>query len=214
MCKLSKAWNVYQNCVLLSKSQRSISSESARWLRIETYFDDCLIKKITALKIIEFKNYLFSLNLSPQSVRHALSLLQRVIRKSQTLELYNGKIPIFEMPHFDNKRSRFLSQQEARDLLATLQEMSPLWHDITYLSLMTGLRAGEIFNLKPSNYDRNNNLLYIFDCKSNLNRTVPLNSSVCKVLLKYNFQNKEQPFFFAIQKMSNLRRLAEYTLEQ
>jgi len=65
MCKLSKAWYYYQNCILMSKSEKSIKTEIARWRRIEKFFEDCPLKKITTMRILEFKNHLFSSELSP-----------------------------------------------------------------------------------------------------------------------------------------------------
>lgn len=194
MCKLSKAWDFYRKTTLNLLSDKSIKTEEARWKRIEKYFEDCHLKTITTLKVIEFKKHLFSSKLSPQSVRHCLSLLQRTIHKSQILDLYKGKIPYFEMPKFDNKRSRFLSHDEAMQLLETLKNKSILWHDITYLALMTGLRAGEIFNIKPSNCDFNNNLLHIVDSKTKSNRIIPIKKDLKDILYKY-YQEKREYIF-------------------
>jgi len=191
MCKLSKAWDFYNENILNTQSTRSIQSESARWKRIDNYFKNYEIKNITSLKIMEFKNYLFKLDLSPQSVTHHLSFLLRIMRRALMMGLYIGIIPIFEMPKFDNKRSRFLSIEEAKLLLETLKSMSSLWHDITFIALMTGLRAGEIFKLVHSNIDLNNKLIHVVDSKTNLNRNVPISLEVKEVLFKYfNSKNK------------------------
>ncbi len=47
----------------------------------------------------------------------------------------------------DNRRMRFLSEEEARRLLDALQARSPDMHDIALFSLFAGLRAGEIHGL-------------------------------------------------------------------
>lgn len=187
MITLFKAWEVYRTSRLGISTKNSINTDKYRWKYIEKFYGNIPLSSITTMSVIEFRNSIQ--HLSPQSVRHCLSLLQRIIMKVHHLELYNGKIPHFEMPRFDNKRMRFLSKKEAHFLMDTLWTLSPLWHDIAMLSLNTGLRAGEIFSLRPSDVNLRNSILHVYDTKSHLNRSVPLNVTACELIERNMSQN-------------------------
>lgn len=68
----------------------------------------------------------------------------------------------------------FPSHEEADKLLATLAEMrEPKLYDMALLSLHTGMRAGEIFNLKNNDLDFQNDLIKITDPKNKSIRLTP-----------------------------------------
>ena len=198
MITLFKAWEVYRTSRVGMATKHSTDTDKYRWKYIENFYGDIPLSDITTMRIIEFRNSIQ--HLSPQSVRHCLSLLQRIMIKSHQLELYDGKIPHFEMPKFDNKRMRFLSKSEAHAIMETLWCLSPLWHDIAMLSLNTGLRAGEIFSLRSSDADLKNNILHVYDTKSHMNRSVPLNAPARKAIEQhldqdnFLFVGKNGPF--------------------
>lgn len=149
--------------------------------------DDCNLADISAIKLLTFTTYLQQKGLSPQTCAHCLSLLRRILNIANEYNLAeNLHIPKFKLPSFDNKRIRFLSKEEAQLLLWTLAQRSILWHDISALALATGLRAKEIFNLRPYNFDRQNMLLYIIDTKTGKNRSVPINATGFSILKKQN----------------------------
>ena len=198
MKTISECWTLYFNLVLTNTSSRSVTTESGRWNKhILTHFDsECPANSITSLKLLEFRTALTQKKLSPQSIRHCMSLLHRVLNRAKRWGLIATELPEFEMPKFDNKRVRFLTQKEASTLLTELAFRSPLWRDVSLLSLHTGLRAGEIFKLIPCNYSQASALLHIFDTKSKCNRSIPLNSIAIEVIernMNYNdFIFKEQ----------------------
>ena len=196
MCDITTAWNFYDKNFLTTKSSRSQVSERGRWNHITNFLGRCKLNDISNLQVLELKTHLASLPLSPQSVRHCLSLLQRVFNKARNLKLYQGDVPAFDMPRFDNRRVRFLSTDEAINLLDTLKAASPLWHDISLLALLTGLRAGEIFDLRPGNLNLENKSLHIFDTKSTVSRTIPLNPQACKLLKKCATEKKYGEYIF------------------
>lgn len=185
MSTLSDAWNLYAELVLSLSSKRSIITETGRWEKhITSYYGkDCLINQITNKSLLQFRAALTKKKLSPQTISHCLSLLRRVLHRAQQWDLFQSKLPNFDMPRFDNKRVRYLSKNEAQELLVELSIKSQLWHDISLLSLHTGLRAGEIFSLRSSHFDAKQKVLYVFDTKS-CNRNIPLNEAAQAVLLK------------------------------
>lgn len=62
---------------------------------------------------------------------------------------------------------------------------------------MTGLRAGEIFNLRISNFDKGNRILRFYDSKTTQNRVIPLNAKAMLILKKYEkISSNEHGYFF------------------
>ena len=127
-------------------------------------------------------------NLSPPTVRHGIALLRRILNAAVEWEVYNGKkLPNFQkiFPKFDNMRQRFLSREEAEKLLSLLEPYEE-WHDIAMLSLNTGLRLGEIFNISMSHVNFDERLLTVVDTKSRRNRVIPLNYTAYAIISKKN----------------------------
>ena len=109
------AWHLYCEIVLQQASEKSRKTEEGRWKNyISKPFSSQLICEIKAIDIARFRSSLERRGAkSPQTVYHILSLLRRILRCAKKYDLYDGSIPVFEMPHFDNKRIRFLTKQEA-----------------------------------------------------------------------------------------------------
>lgn len=179
MASISDVWNLYSQLVLTHSSKRSRSAEEGRWnLHITPFFgENCAIKDITTQDILKLRATLIGKKLSPQTIAHCLSLLRRVLNRAVEWDLLTERLPTFPMPKFDNKRVRFLTPDDAKSLLRQLSSTSPLWHDITLFALHTGLRAGELFNLRPCHFDQRHSVVHILDTKTNSNRSVPLNNA-------------------------------------
>ena len=70
-----------------------------------------------------------------------------------------------KLPRIDNKRTRFLTYEEADLLLDDLSVRSKQLHDISLLSLHTGMRAGEIFSLTWNDVNTDQGAIDILDAK-------------------------------------------------
>lgn len=77
-----------------------------------------------------------------------------------------------------NRRTRFLSQDEAFRLLKDLEMHYIDTHDIAMLSLYTGLLAGEIHSLNWGDVDFENNIINVVDTKNKKNRCAFMTSEV------------------------------------
>ena len=196
MCTLSTAWNFYEKNVLNLKPRKSLVTELGRWNHIVSCVDAKNINDLSPMTMVTLTSSLKQIPLGPQSVKHCLSLLQRVVHKAHRVGLYKGPLPDFDFPRFDNKRTRFLTKKEARLLLTELKTMSELWHDIAYLALFTGLRASEIFHLRAESFDNGNKLLHIHETKTSNGRSIPLTPQICKLLRKYVSKVGDNPYLF------------------
>jgi len=120
---------------------------------------------------------------------YALAVIRQVFNYALNNDLYGGKNPAgpagrVKRPATDNKRLRFLSREEAENLLALLATMSGDIHDMSLLSLHTGMRAGEIFSLTWADVDFPRGVLSLRDTKSNKNRPAFMTDTVRAMLQK------------------------------
>jgi len=81
----------------------------------------------------------------------------------------------------DNERVRYLTEDEEQRLFKAMGDNAQL-KDIVTVALHTGMRRGEIFNLKwfDLDFDRGRNARS--KTKTKLNRVVPMNACVREVL--------------------------------
>jgi len=80
-----------------------------------------------------------------------------------------------------NQRVRYLSHREEEELFEALNEAE--WvKDIVVMAINTGMRRGEIFDLKWFDVDFNRLMVHIRQSKSGRPRTIPLNATVQSLL--------------------------------
>jgi integrase len=142
------AWAEWEKTQLPLLKDKTIKSLAIKYLLPK--FKNRAMNSLTALDLDRLKIELTEANLSQQTIKHTLALLRRVYKKAISWGLYYGPIPTdaVHMPKTDNDRLRFLTQSEALKLLEELKKRSILWHDITLLSLNTGLRLDDILGLR------------------------------------------------------------------
>jgi integrase len=202
--ELAGAWEMYRTAVLSSSKMRSQITESGRW---KNYINPELgrrsIENLTNLDLLVLRRGLENRGLSPQTVCHCLSLLRRVLIKAYEWNQYDKRLPSFKgvMPKFDNKRIRFLNREELRTILDILtREKTKNWHDIALFAVNTGLRRGEIFNLRLNDVNFSNGIVMVLDTKSNKNRSVQLNDIAFDIVLKKSNLHTETTTCFKIDR--------------
>ena len=112
--------------------------------------------------------------LSPATVKHCIVLTRQIFNYAITRKLFNGGNPVSEtlksrkgfVKGNSNKRTRFLTREEANSLLEKIQESSLQTYHICCSSLYTGLRMGEVFALTWQDLDLTNKLLYVRNPKN------------------------------------------------
>ena len=147
-------------------------------------FNHLRIDEISALDLERMKSELRKEGLSLGSIEHCLKLFRQIINKAKLWGLYEGENPIkgVKIPNAQNGRIRFLSYEEARRLLEALKKVSPQVHDMALISLHTGMRAGEIFNMKNYDIDLANGIIDIPDSKNKQSRKAFMTEGVRAIL--------------------------------
>ncbi len=100
--------------------------------------------------------------------QYVMATLRQVWNKARRDKLVSGDSPTrnVKIPKFDNRRQRFLSHAEADLLLKALKEKDESLYKMALLSLHTGMRASEIFNLTWGCIDTQRGIITILDAKS------------------------------------------------
>ena len=101
--------------------------------------------------------------LAPATVKHVLQCVRAVYNFSIRLGDYVGENPTrnVKFPRLDNARKRFFSDDQVDALLSVLAEKNMDVHDMTLLSILAGLRFGEIAKLRWERVDLENGIIHV-----------------------------------------------------
>lgn len=143
-------------------------------------------RRMDAIKLLDLedmKRDLMAKGLSAATVRLALGDVRRIYRKLSAWGLYEGAIPTdgLVMPKLDNARTRFLTQEEAANLLEALKARSITWHAIASLSLYTGMRKSEVLKLRGEHLDFGSGRILVKNAKTG-SRVVPMTAEAEEIL--------------------------------
>jgi len=134
--------------------------------------------------------------LKPQTVKHVLVLLQRIINFGAKKGLCPGLTFKIEMPRVNNLKTEDLSSEQ----LSKLLEAIAADHDIQAanfmrMALVTGMRRSELFKLRWQDVDFDKGFIHIrHDPKGGKDQTIPLNGGAREILA--NHPQFDSPFVF------------------
>lgn len=120
---------------------------------------------------------------SPQTVKHILALLKRLINFGVKKALCPPLSFSIEMPKVDNIKDDSLSEQQLQSLLKAIEDDDhPHAGNIMLIALFTGMRRGSLFNLKWSDIDFEREFITLRDPKTGKDDIIPLNNQARSVL--------------------------------
>jgi len=104
---------------------------------------------------------------APRRIQYALAVIRQTWNMARSDGLVQGDWPgkDVKVPSFDNRRMRFLTPQEADELLAEIKTRSEQTHNIALVSLDCGLRFGEIVKLQWGQIDTESMTIRVVDPK-------------------------------------------------
>jgi integrase len=119
---------------------------------------------------------------SPATVNRELSVLSAILTLAVDDELIPSnpcrKVKPLRM---DNTRNRYLSEDEEKRLLAALKGEEWL-RSLVIAALHTGMRRGELFNLKWFDVDFTRGVIHVRQTKTDKDRDVPMNQTMRQML--------------------------------
>jgi integrase len=128
---------------------------------------------------------------------------------NRNLGIKNNPASKIFIPSFDNRRIRFLTMDEIKQILANLKPKSQLMHDMTLLSMLTGAREGEIFSMRWENINFNTKLITLVDTKNNnKTRHIPMTEEV-EELLQTLKQKDSQGLVFKTKEGNQIQYLSK-----
>ena len=131
----------------------------------------------------------------PQTVKHVLSLLGRIIKFGVKKQLCQGLSFIIEKPIVHNETTENLTNAQLAKLLKAIDaDEHPQAGPMMKMALFTGARRGELFKLKWKHIDFERAFITLEDPKGGPDQIIPLNNSA-KELLK-NHPREKSPFVF------------------
>lgn len=180
---------------------RSIKNQEYLLNGLVRHFQGNYLHEMTMLDIKEHLSQR-SKHLKPSSVNKELTMLKSMYNRANEWEVLNNYNPTRDIKKLkeNNERCRWLTEDEQECLLSHCHGIT---RTIVLIALKTGLRWGEIINLKwqqapISNYvDFDNSTIFIHEAltKSKKSRYVPLASSVKQVLMDFP-QHSETGYIF------------------
>ncbi len=133
----------------------------------------------------------------PQTVKHVLLLLQRLINFGFKKGLCPGIAFKIEMPKVDNKKTEFLIPEQLKALIDAIDfyEWDTQAANFMRLALFTGMRRGELFKLQWQDVDFHRGFITIRAPKGGKEETIPLSQSAREVLENHP-RDENSPFIF------------------
>jgi integrase len=154
---------------------------------IKPYIGAMSFKDIYPLHIEKIKKAMTDKEKAPRSIEYVLSIIRQEWNMAKRDGLIDRESPTKQVkkPKYDNKRMAFFSHEQAEKLFTklkginiTLQEKSEKTndkslkekalqlHNMSLLSLHTGMRAGEIYKLKWADINLQEGIISIKDAKA------------------------------------------------
>jgi integrase len=130
------------------------------------------------------KNRMMDAGRAAATVRYALAVVRQVFHYAADHGFYDGQDPTRKVkrPAADNKRTRFLSNEEAQMILDALQARSIETYNMALFSLHTGTRLGEITSLRWADVDMQNRALTFRDTKNKETKHAQMTQQVFEML--------------------------------
>lgn len=147
---------------------------------------------------------------SPATIKYAIAVISQVWNFARDREIVDKESPTrrIKKPKLDNKRVRFLTEQEARQLLDALWKRSVDVHDITLFSLFCGARASEIFGLQWADIDLERGTIYLRDTKSKVSRHAYITQEMREVLTRRHEGQSRNQLVFPSTKGTEITRIS------
>ncbi|SDP76041.1 tyrosine-type recombinase/integrase [Desulforhopalus singaporensis] len=132
---------------------------------------------------------------SPQTVKHVLALLRRIINYGVDQGLVTPLPFKITLPSVDNIKTEDLSPEQLEQLLVVLETTHRIAAaNMMKLALFSGMRRGEIFKLKWDDIDFHRGFIHIQEPKGGKSQKIPLNNNARELLESIEPQESEYIF--------------------
>lgn len=164
-CKTNKASSTY------AREMQAIKS-------LKSFFGNICLPKIDNKSIEDYKSQRKSKGLSTSSINRELTVLSVMLKKAVQWN-YLNRIPVISILALPKRPPRYLSLDE----MNTLLDCSTEWlRPILIILRNTGMRIGEVLQLRFKDIDLVNNLILVRSQKTKNYRVIPINCELREIL--------------------------------
>jgi len=164
----------------ISPLHKSHQVEKYRLQTLRTHLGDKRVSALLPSVVCKYRDTRLK-TVSPASLKRELTILSSVLNiaiKEWGIGIQQNPVSMVSLPKIGNGRDRRLESGEEQKLLSSTGELKRL----IILALETGMRRGEILNIKKSHIDFTRQTLLIPLTKTDTPRTIPLSSRAIAVL--------------------------------
>ncbi len=176
--------------------KRSWSRDLLSLKHLKDFFGDRNLSEIAPKDVDDYKEVRLN-EVSPATVNRELEVLRHLFNLAERWKKFFSKNPVSQagLLPLNNQLERILTPQEEERLLVS---SSSSLKAILICALNTGMRKGEIINLKWSNVDLENNVITLehTNTKSKKTRRIPINSELRKLLLEQRLKSGGSEYVF------------------
>jgi integrase len=157
------------------------------------FFKGMMLQQITPMLIEDFKRRRKE-KVSGSTVNKEVSCLRHMLNMAID-ERFITENPVRKVRFFPehNKKERILNEREIMELLKYCNERI---RPIIIIALNTGMRRGEILNLRWQNVDLYRKFISVEKTKSGRTRKIPMNSLVEKILRNLSLKKVNDEYVF------------------
>ena len=180
---VDRLWELYQ---AQKPNSKAIQSDKYRYDKyVKDMFGEKEPYQIVQLDVDRIRIKLLK-TLKPQTVKHILALLKRIVNFGVKKQVCSGLGFKVEVPRVDNCKTEDLSPAQLSKLLEAIEKSQDIQAaHIMKMALYTGMRRGELLKLKWNDIDFDRGFIQIIDPKSGINQKIPLNDPARDVLLSH-----------------------------
>jgi len=177
---IKRLWTEYKTNKADSKA---INTDAGRYEKyLQPSFGDKEPHEIIRLDVDRLRMKLLK-TLKPQTVKHVMGLLKRIVHYGAARELCRNLNFEIEAVKVDNQKTEDLNPEQLKKLLEVLDESTDVEAKaIMRLALYTGMRRGEMFKLKWNDIDFQRGFIAIKNPKGGVSQKIPLNEQARQVL--------------------------------
>lgn len=164
------------------KSRKTYMSDLARinahWLPLlkGRFIDD-----ISPLEIQKWKEKRLNAGIMTHTVYSDLKVLKTMFARAKQWNMFSGENPVGKLPKTIRRQIRFLNPEECERYLECC---SPIFYPIAAILIMTGIRIGELFELRWKDVDLDRQMLIIrpeSSLKNEDGREIPINDQLIPI---------------------------------
>lgn len=178
-------------------SLKSARSEQSRIRLLSRHLGRYSLAQIRSKEIASYRDARLT-EVGPQSVKHELGLLNRVLKLAHDEWGYTlpSGVPSVKMPRLPQGRTRRLCPNEENALFNALRE-SPIVQCAVRIATLTGMRRSEIMNIEEAHLNQGRKLLDIPITKTGVPRTIPLCEEALEAIENFIILKQASPDFRA-----------------